>query len=113
MAAKSVRASERASERASHEPDPAASAAILDQAILTSAAKQHGAFCACHLRGDVIYRPYFPSQAQGTEHRTNPSSLFTVRFARFRIISAITMVSILQKLDTLLARVVAVSETVL
>lgn len=107
------RACERASERASHEPDPAASAAILDRAILTSALRETvrrwqrrwRCFLRLSFARSVIYRPYFPSQARGTVHRTNPSSLFTVRFfARFRIISAITVASVLPKLDTLLAR---------
>lgn len=108
------RACERASERASHEPDPAASAAILDQAILTSAlretARRFLRLSFARGGGGVIYRPYFPSQARGTEHRTNPSSLFTVRlFARYYI-RYITAISVLQKLDTLLARLVAVRE---
>lgn len=106
------RASGRASERASHEPDPAASAAILDQAILTSALHETArCFLRLSFARGVIYRPYFPSQAPG--HRAPNESFVSfycslVRIARFRIISAITVVSVLQKLDTLLAQPMAV-----
>lgn len=30
----------------------------------------HGAFCACHLRGGVIYRSYFPSSGRGAPNES-------------------------------------------
>lgn len=82
MAAKSV----RASERASHEPDPAASAAILDQAILTSAPRETARrFLRLSFARGVIYRPYFPSQARGTKPRTN--RLFLLFGCSYRLVS--------------------------
>lgn len=104
MAAKSVRASERASGRASHEPDPAASAAILDQAILTSALRETARrfLRLSFARGCDLSSVFSkPSSGHGAPNESFVSFYCSVaRIARFRIIFAVRVVSVLQKLDT-------------